>query len=76
MSWNFFCALEVVSVFVNKATIHGSGALRVEDQRVVLGIGALQNDCGYAHLRCYAVQFFAGGVEMYDEAMPSQDYRT
>lgn len=76
MSLNLFYALEVVNVFVSRATIHGTGALLVKDQRVVLNTDALQNDCGCAHSRCYAVQFFAIGAEMYDEARPIQDYRT
>ena len=75
MSSNLFYALEVVSVFVNRAMNHGAGALLVRDQQAVLNTDALQNDCGCAHSRCCAVQFFVIGVEMYDEAMPSRDHR-
>lgn len=75
MSLNLFYALGAVSVFVNRATIHGTGALLVEDQRVVLNTDVLQNDCDCAHSRCCAVQPFVIGAEMYDETRLIQDYR-
>lgn len=74
-SSSIFYALEVVSVFANKVMHHGAGVLLCGIRRVVSSADALQSDCGCAHLRCYGVQSFAMGEEMYGEVTLCRDYR-
>jgi len=73
-SSNLFFALEVVSVFVNRVMHHGVGVLLLEIRLIVSSADALQIDCGCVHLRCYGVQVFAIGEEMYGETMLYRDY--
>lgn len=74
-SSSLFYALEVVSVFENRAMPHDAGVLLLELRQVFWSIDALQNDCGYVHLRCCDVQFFVIEEEIYDEVTRCRDCR-